>query len=177
MSEFNSYDSELNPQHPMKGNDAFLVVEYGAYVKSSGSRWHRSPFIENQSWKSYISSEKIYKIVTSGATGKGSDGIVKMFVSIDGIKAISTGEVKSGWDKWIHIISSFGIKCDDANHEIEIRLEQFVQDQILQQWSKIFEKSHQLKFDKPLVKKDEDTAEKKEGSISKVKKAIFGKEK
>ncbi len=142
----------------MKGNDAFLVVEYGAYVKPASAPLHPSPSIEQQSVEFHISSEKCDKIVVSGAKGDAYDGTVKMFVDIDGIQAVSIGEVKSGWDKWLYIISSFGIKCDKASHEIKIRVEQWVSEilGLSGRWQKTFEDTRMLKFDKASAKKRKD---------------------
>ena len=139
----------------MMGDDAFLVVEYGAYVKPVSALLHPSPSIEQQSAELHISSEECEKIVASGAKGDTHDGTVKMFVDIDGIQAVSIGEVKSGWDKWAYIISSFGIKCDKAGHEIKIRVEQWVSEILGLQgrWQKIFEDTRMLKFDKASAKK------------------------
>ena len=152
--ELTSYNPNANPQHPMKGSDAFLVVEYSAHVKSPPNpRLHRSPIIKEQKVNFHISSEEFNEILATGAKGNAFDGTVKMFVTIDGIEAMSTVEVKSGWDKRIYVISSYGIKCDNASHEIEVRLEQFVQDQLWQQWPEKLTRTHRLKFDKSLAKK------------------------
>jgi hypothetical protein len=142
----------------MKGNDAFLVVEYGAYVKPASAPLHPSPRIEQQSVELHISSEKCDKIVVSGAKGDAYDGTVKMFVDIDGKQAISIGEVKSGWDKWFYIIFSFGIKCDKASHEIKIRVEQWVSEilGLSGRWQKTFEDTRMLKFDKASTRKRKD---------------------
>jgi len=142
----------------MKGNDAFLVVEYGAYVKPASAPLHPSPRIEQQSVELHISSEKCDKIVVSGAKGDAYDGTVKMFVDIDGKQAISIGEVKSGWDKWFYIISSFEIKCDKASHEIKIRVEQWVSEilGLSGRWQKSFEDTRMLKFDKASTRKRKD---------------------
>jgi len=145
----------------MKGNDAFLVVEYGAYVASGSPPLHPSPRIEQQSVELHISSDECNEIVASGAKGDTHDGTVKMFVDIDGIQAISTGEVKSGWDKWFYIISSFGVKCDEANHEIKIRVEQWVSEVLGfgGRWQPIFGDTRMLKFDKASAKKKKDILE------------------
>ena len=148
----------MNYNHPIKGNDAFLVVEYGAYVKPASALFHPSPSIEQQSVELHISSEDCDKIVASGAKGDTHDGTVKIFVNIDAIQAISTGEVKSGWDKWFYIISSFGVKLDEANHEIKIRVEQWVSEVlgVGGRWQRIFEDTRMLKFDKASIKKKKD---------------------
>lgn len=142
----------------MKGNDVFLVVEYGAYVKPASALLHPSPIIEQQSVELHISSEECEKIVASGAKGDTYDGTVKMFVDIDGIQAFSIGEVKSGWDKWVYIISSFGVKLDEANHEIKVRAEQWVSEVLGLggRWHQVFEEKRMLKFDKISTKKKKD---------------------
>jgi len=142
----------------MKGNDAFLVVEYGAYVKPASAFLHPSPIVEQQSVELHIASEECEKIVASGAKGDTHDGTVKMFVDIDGIQAVSSGEVKSGWEQWVYIISSFGVKLDEANHEIKIRAEQWVSEVLGLggRWQRIFEDTRTLKFDKASKKKRKD---------------------
>ena len=142
----------------MKGNDAFLVVAYGAYVSPGSPPLHPSPRIEQQNVELYISSDECDEIVASGAQNKPHDGIVKLFVDIDGIQAISTGEIKSGWDKWFYIIPSFGIECDKASHEIKIRVEQWVCEVLgmAGRWQKVFEDTKMLKFDKASAKKKKD---------------------
>lgn len=139
----------------MKGNDAFLIVEYGAYVRPAAGLFHPAPFIEQQSVELHLSSEECEKIVASGAKGDTHDGTVKMFVDIDGIQAVSTGEVKSGWEKWFYVLSSFGVKCDKASHEVKIRVEQWVSEVLGLQgrWQKIFEDTRMQKFDKTSIQK------------------------
>ena len=158
MSEFSNYNRSVNLRHPMKGNDAFLVVEYGAYVKPASALFHPSPIIEQQSVELHISSEECDKIVASGAKGDTHDGTVKIFVDIDGMQAISIGEVKSGWDKWFYIISSFAVKCDKASHEVKILVEQWVSEILGLQgrWQKIFEDTRMLEFDNVSTKKRKD---------------------
>ncbi|NIO38001.1 hypothetical protein GTO27_09905 [Candidatus Bathyarchaeota archaeon] len=156
--EMSSYNPNVNYNHPMNGNDAFLVVEYSAYVKPHPDQFHPSPTIEQQNVKLHISSEEIKGVFSSGAKGDTHEGTVKMFVDIDGIQAVSTGEVKSGWDKWFYIIHSFGVKCDKANHEIKIRVEQWVSEVlgIGGGWPKILEEQRTLKFDKNVAKTKKD---------------------
>ena len=158
MPEFSGYIRSLNLQHPVKGNDAFLVVEYGAYVRPAAALFHPAPFIEQQSAELYLSSAECEKIVASGAKGDTHDGTVKMFVDIDGIQAVSIGEVKSGWEKWFYILSSFGVKCDKASHEVKIRVEQWVSEVLGLQgrWQKIFEDTRTLKFCQTSIKKKEE---------------------
>ncbi|MCW4051653.1 MAG: hypothetical protein NWE78_00405 [Candidatus Bathyarchaeota archaeon] len=158
MSEFSDYSRSVNLRHPMKGNDAFLVVEYGAYVKPASAFLHPSPIVEQQSVELHISTEECERIVASGAKGDTHDGTVKMFVDIDGIQAVSSGEVKSGWEKWVYIISSFGVKLDEANHEIKIRAEQWVSEVLGLggRWQRIFEDTRTLKFSKASKKRRED---------------------
>jgi hypothetical protein len=160
--KFSNYSPDVNYNHPIKGNDAFLVVEYGAYVKPVSALLHPSPSIEQQSVELHISSEDCDKIVASGAKGDTHDGTVKMFVDIDGIQAISTREVKSGWDKWFYIISSFGVKLNGANHEIKIRVEQWVSEVLGfgGRWQRIFEDTRMLEFNKASIKKKKDILEK-----------------
>jgi len=156
--EFSNFSRSLNLRHPMNGNDAFLIVEYGAYVKPASALLHPAPIIEQQSAELHLSSEECEKIVASGAKGDTHDGTVKMFVDIDGIQALSIGEVKSGWEKWFYIISSFGIKCDKTTHEVKIRVEQWVSEVLGLQgrWQKIFEDTRLFEFDKASTKKKED---------------------
>jgi len=160
--KFSNYNPDVNYNHPIKGNDAFLVVEYGAYVKPASALFHPSPSIKQQSVVLHISSEDCDKVVASGAKGDTHDGTVKIFVDIDAIQAISTGEVKSGWDKWFYIISSFRVKLDEANHEIKIRVEQWVSEVlgVGGRWQRIFEDTRTLKFDKASTKKKKDILEK-----------------
>lgn len=100
----------------------------------------------------------VTRLLSQGAQNSPYDGTVKLFVDIDGIPAISIGEVKSGWDKWFYIISSFGMKCDKASHEIKIRVEQWVSEilGLSGRWQKIFEDTRMLKFDKASAKKKKD---------------------
>ncbi len=158
MSEFSNCSRSLNLRHPVKGNEAFLIVEYGAYVKPASALLHPAPIIEQQSVELHLSSEECEKIVASGAKGDTHDGTVKLFVDIDGIQALSIGEVKSGWEKWFYIISSFGVKCDKATHEVKIRVEQWVSEVlgVHGRWQKIFEDTRLLEFDKASTKKRED---------------------
>lgn len=139
----------------MKGNDAFLVVEYSAYVASPKFNFlHPSPFIEQQNVKVYISSEKCEKIVASGAQNSPHDGIVQLFVEIDGEQAISIAEAKSGWNKWITIAYSFGIKCDNESHKIEVRANQWISEILgqLGRWEEVFRETQMLKFEKTSAK-------------------------
>jgi len=157
--EFSDYNPDVNYNHPMKGNDAFVVVEYSAYVKPHPDQFHPSPSIEQPNVKLHISSEKINDVFSSGAKGDTHDGIVKMFVDVDGIQAISTGEVKSGWDRSFYIFCSCGVKCDKADHEIKIRVEQWVSEVlgVRGRWQKLpLEKPRTLKFDKAAAKKKKD---------------------
>lgn len=143
----------------MKGNDAFLIVEYSAYVTPPDPKLilHPSPFIEKQSVEFHISSEEYNEISVSGAQNTPFDGIVELFVDIDGERAISITETKSGWKKWIKIVYSFGIKCDNADHKIEIRVNQWVSGvlRVDGRWQEILKDVHTLKFEKTSTKKGE----------------------
>jgi hypothetical protein len=136
----------------MKGNDAFLIVEYNAYVKPPESNlFHPSPYIEQQNVKFNMSSEKCEKIVASEARNSPYDGIVQLFVDIDGEQAISISETRSGWNKWIAIVYSFRVKCDNADHKISIRVNQWVSEILGQfgRWQEIYRETQTLKFEKP----------------------------
>jgi len=141
----------------MKGNDAFLIIEYSAYVAPPPPSLipHPSPFIEKQRVEFHISSEEYNKISVSGAQNIPFDGIVELFVDIDGEQAISITETKSGWKKWIKIVYSFGIKCDNANHKIGIRVNQWVSGvlRVDGRWQEILKDVHTLKFEKISTKK------------------------
>jgi len=166
--KFTNYNPSVNPRHPIKGNDAFLVVDYSSYVAPDSDRLHPSPRIERQDVKSCISSEECNEIIVVGAKNSPYDGIIQLFIYIDGVLAISTSEVKSGWNQWIHVISSFGIKCDNTSHKIEIRVNQWVSEilGLLGRWQEIFREMHELKFDKP-------SAKEKGKIMTKIKKRIM----
>lgn len=159
-----SHDSNVNPRHSMKGNDAFLIVEYSAYVAPPPPSLipHPSPIIDKQSVELHISSDECNEINVSGAQNSPFDGTVELFVDIDGERAISITEVKSGWKKWIAIVYSFGIKCDNANHKIEIRVNQWVSGilRVDGRWQEILKDVRTLKFEKTSTKKGESISKK-----------------
>lgn len=141
----------------MKGDDAFLVVDYSAYVAPAPGGLHPAPLIERQDAQVYILDQEFSKILTEGAENRPWEGVIKLFVDIDGQQAISVSPVRSGWDKWIFIVCSFGVKCDNKSHEIRIRAQQHVVEigQIHDYWNYIFDKPYTEKFEKPSAKKSE----------------------
>jgi len=163
------YNSNVNPTHPLKGNDAFLVVENIGYVAPSSQSLHPSPLIEQQSVKFQISPEKRNEIIVSGAKNSPYDGIVQLFIDIDGQMAISINEARSDWNKWIHILYSFGTKCDNASHLVNILVKQYVCEIMGMggRFQEIFRETRTLKFEKPLTRKKEGTLQ------DKIKRAIM----
>ena len=149
------YDARVNPGHPLRGDDAFLVLEYSCFVEPVSAPFHPSNRVEQQKVRFAVSSESRREISVSGARNSPYDGIVQLVVDIDGERAFSVGETRSGWNTWIRIASSFGIKCDGKPHRVQIRVEQWVSEVLgqLGRWQTVLNESRTVTFDKPSGKK------------------------
>ena len=172
MTKFSSHNTSVNPKHPLRGDDAFLVMDYSSYVEPVSAALHPSPQIKQQKAVFEISSEIRSEVFASGAKNTPYDGIVQLIIDIDGVNALSTQEIRSGWKTWIHVVSSFGIKCDNNPHAIHIHVEQWVSEVLEQggRWQPILDETQTLRFDKPSTKKLD---EKKKGVMQKIKDKIM----
>ncbi len=150
-----SYDAHVNPSHPLRGDDAYLILEYSCYVEPVSAPLHPSPRIEQQKVRFAVLSESRREISVSGARNSPYDGIVQLVVDIDEERAFSVGETRSGWNTWIRIVSSFGIKCDGRPHRVQIHVEQWVSEVLgqLGRWQTVLNESRTVTFDKPSGKK------------------------